>query len=320
MKTYSIALLIAALALGGCSTAYQAGQTPDAVYAPAEGNVNTASSANSDNERIASANDDSDDGQYVTYDNSDYNTGYADDYDGYYTQRIRMFDSPGSFYAGSYYMGSPYSMSLGWSPLMWSPGMSLALTLGSPWGGWYSPWYAYGPYAYSPFYSYYPYYPAYYGGYGYYGGGFGGKYIIANPRPAASYGPRGSVNSRAGVRSTNTVNAGERVGTSAPRRVFTNGNTNGNIRASNPRRVFTSSPDEHPVNVNTNTRTTVERQPRRLFRSNNTNRSNVISRPTETNRPVRTFENNAPQRSMSTFSNSSESNSAPVRISSPRRR
>jgi hypothetical protein len=343
MKTYSIALLIAALAVvGGCSTAYQSGQTPDAVYYSPDPGVGPA--APNDNQTIAAQADSDDDGQYVTYDDGTQSAGYADDQDGYYARRINMFDNPGSLYAFnnyslglgySPYMGLGYS-SLGWNPFMWSyPSLSLGWTLGSPWGGWYRPMYAYG--AYSPYslgfmngyYAGHGYYG--YGGYGYgYGYGYGeGKYINRNPRPSISYGPRRSVSSQAGAVSRPTTSTDGSV--NSPRRVFRSGNTGGTTGGdSHPRRVFKSNPSEHPVNVNPSTRT-VEKQSRvRIFnRSTVTDRNESSNsdrnyRPTETRRsvqPQRRFQNNTRMQSAPSYnSNSGSSQSAPARSFSPRGR
>jgi hypothetical protein len=83
MKTYSAILIIGALALavGGCGTAYQA-QTPDAVYySPSQNNAGYASSSamNSNQEAVAD-NSDPNAGNYVTYDDGDYNNSSNNSY------------------------------------------------------------------------------------------------------------------------------------------------------------------------------------------------------------------------------------------------
>jgi len=324
MKTYSFILVLAALALASCGTAYRGTQTPDAVYySPAQENA----PSQGDHSGMAAAQD-SEGGQYVTYDDGSASGGYADDYDDYYSRRINMFDR-GDYFATNYYMSSPwslgfspyYSMGLGYNPFAFSyPSLSLGLGFGSPWGAWYRPSYAFGGW-YSPFYTPYSYFPGYYGGY--YGGGYGyygGKYISVSPRPASSVGPRRSINSR-GAQGGTAVSPAS--GVSAPRRVFT---TNGSREtpagvSSGTRRVFRSRPGEHPVNVNPNVRSG-ERPSRSIFRSNST-----INRSSESRsvRPARTFERNTNtyrvEQSAPSFNRSSGSQSAPVRsFSSPRGR
>lgn len=342
MKTYSSILMLAvfALALGGCGTAYQA-QTPDAVYySPTEnqGAVTTTDDNGSDR-----TSDGTDQGQYVTYQDS-YNGGYANDYDGLYSQPASLYGYSGSYgLYNSYAMMSPYSYGygLGWNPFAFSmPSLSLMFSMGSPWGGFYRPL-AYGgyynPYMYGGYYGgyggmYYPgYYSSYYPGYGY--GYGGGKYLNANPRPAGSYGPRTSSNSRAaGIRST-SVSGSRPEGVSAPRRTFgvsgTTGETTRPVNSrttTNGRRVFRVNPNERPVNVNTNTRVSESRtteRPRRVETNTRTVERQPVQRQQPVDRPVsrpqRTFEVQRSQPSYSAPSNSAP-RSAPTRSFSPRGR
>lgn len=348
MKTYSSILLIGALAfaVGGCSTAYQA-QTPDAVYySPSQNNTGYASSSTrNSNQETVTDNSNSNSGNYVTYDDGDYNNNSGNysylNYPGYNTQALNLFDNSGSFYANSsfmlgspmmspYYFGSPYSLGLGYSPFLWRyPSLSLGLGLGYSWG---SPWMGslYNPYSFGGLYS--PFYSPYMMGYGYYGGGYGyydygGKLGNYTPRPASAYGPRRSSNSRVymGDGNTTTLNG------SAPVRAFGNTNT-GNVRTSTNRfgseRVFTTNPNEHPENLNSNTRV-AEKKPSifRMFRRNNNNTyveprrtSQEIYRPQQQertfNRPERTFQQ--PQRVEVSTPSFNNSGSAPVRTFSPR--
>lgn len=320
MKTYSIALFTAALALlAGCSTAYRTGQTPDAVYAPA-GTAAPSGGAE------AVSGDNREAGNYVTYDNDQYNDG------DYYNSSI--YDRPYSLYAfndmyvGPSYLGLGYG-SLGWNPFMFSyPSLSLAWTFGSPWGRWYP--YGYGslyPFGYSPWYGYNPYFPGYYGYYGglyrhgYYGGygyGYGGKYLSL--RPANSYAPRNSYTSRARAAERPETTTGGNNVTSSPRRVFRS-NDNGNV-TTRPRRIFRSNPDEHPIGVNPGTRTE-RREPARTVNRQNENNYRR-SEPQRTYRPEpqqRTYEqnNNRVERSAPSY-NSTPSYSAPSRTFSPRGR
>lgn len=327
MKTYSFILLIAALAIGGCSSAYRSTQTPDAVYYSPEQERSVYTS--SDNNQTVIQGDNPDAGSYVVYDdgNNDYNDYYDD---GYYSRRISMFDRPGSLYAfNNFYWNDPWYWN---DPFMWNglsswnmgfaynpfyrgyPSLALSWSWGSPWGRWYRPWGHY----YSPWYSYgySPYYSGgYWGGYGY------GKNIILNPRPATSYGARRSVSSRAanGISSPRS-SSGERA--NAPRRVFRSNNSDNNDNnvetARRPRRVFKAQPDEHPVRVNNNRTVETQRPTRRVFKSNSDN--NRSYRPAQQNtrsinRPTRSF-NSTPTRS----SSSSRSFSAPARTSAPRGR
>lgn len=321
MKTYSYIIMLAAFAfaLGGCSSAYRTAQTPDAVYYSPAGDTGGGEAASSDNTTVA-ANDGSDQGQYVTYEDGD-NGGYANDYDGYYSERINMFDNPGNYWSlNSYAMMNPwygggYSYGLGWNPFAFTmPSLTLAFGAGWPWGGFYSPM------AYSSFYNPY-FYGGYYGGYGgYYPGyyGYGGKYVVTNPRPAGSYGPRVSPNSRAAVRGA--TNPGRTTGVSAPRRSFgVNGRSTETPRpvSNSPRRNFRVSSNERPVDVNTNTRIVERSQPTRPVNRPQQVRQEV-RQPVE--RPQRTFENTPRvevQRSAPSYSAPS---SAPVRSFGPRGR
>ncbi|MGH2643778.1 MAG: hypothetical protein ACRDE2_07520, partial [Chitinophagaceae bacterium] len=348
MKTYSTILLIGALALaiGGCSTAYQA-QTPDAVYySPSQNNSRYASSSNSNSSQEAVTDDTNpNSGNYVTYENgyNEDNSGsysYLNNYSGYNTQALNLFDNPYNSYAyNSFMIGSPMFYSplsmgfgLGLSPYYGIyPSLGLGLGL-SPYYGLYPSFgmgYPFGmmgglysPYAMGGFYSPY-YYPSYMMGYGYYGGGYGyGKLGTYTPRPASAYGPRGSVNSRT------YLGAGEGTLTngSAPIRTF--GNTsprnvqNNTIYGRTPERVFTTNPNEHPENLNTNTR--VEEKRPSIFRVFQRNNNNNYVEPKQSNqetfrpqqertyyRPERTFES-TPRVETSTpsFNNSG---SAPVR-------
>lgn len=349
MKTYSTILIIGALALavGGCGTAYQA-QTPDAVYySPSQNNAGYASSsAVNSNQEAVTDNSDPNAGNYVTYDDGDYNnsSNYSYlNYPGYNTQALNLSANPGNFYAynsfmmGSpmmyspYYLGSPYSMGLGYSPFLGSyPSLSLGLGLGYSWG---NPWMGglYNPYSFGGLYSPYYYSPYMMGYGGYYGGGYGyyGYDKLGNytPRPASAYGPRRSSNSSVymGDGNTTTING------SAPVRTFGNTNT-GNARTNTNRfgseRVFTTNPNEHPENLNTNTRV-AEKKPSilRMFQRNNNNnyveprRNNQeIYRPQQQertfSRPERTFEQ-SPRVEVSTPSYNN-SGSAPARTFSPR--
>lgn len=324
MKTYSAILFIAALALSSCGTAYQAGQTPDAVYYSPEEEQQPVPTASSNADQYV-VNTDSEEGNYVVYqDGAGYNDySYYDD--GYYSRRIHMFDRPGGLFSYNYYMmnnpwygGSPYLWnsfaynSFGWyhNPYMWSPGLSFGLSWGLPYayGGWYNPYRPYYGYGYG--YGYMPGY--YYGGYGY---GYG-KYLISNPRPAVSYGPRRSVGSRAA--NTNPSNRVSRAGqsanaprvsrtsservqgdnnTRATRRSFRQGENERTVRTDNRRRTSTSSrserrifrqrADERPVRVNQQRSTT--RQQQRAVRPQRTTRR-VYQQPrnTSTSRPQRT--------------------------------
>lgn len=326
MKTYSIIFLIAAvLALGSCSTAYRSGQTPDAVYYSPE-QERTVYTSNNNGQTVIQG-DNPDAGSYVVYNNGEdgYNNYYED---GYYSRRINMFDRPGSLYSfNNYYLSNPwhgvydpfmwngmYAMNMGlYNPYFWSyPSLSLSLGWGSPFSRWYSPFWRH----YSPWYSYgyySPYYTGYYGNY--WGGGFGKNINIA-PRPAVSYGPRRSVSSRAASGVSSPRVSGEH--TNSPRRVFRSNNNTGNDNpgtVERPRRVFKSKTDEHPIQVNNNTRT----PNRRVFRSPNNNQQNNY-RPSENrsfNRPSRTF-NSSPVNTSS--SGSSRSFSSPARVSAPRGR
>lgn len=353
MKTYSFILsLVALLGLGACSTTYQTGQAPDAVYySPAEeqqGQGNLATTATDD---YYVANNDSEGDRYVIYkDDDDYND-YMEGYnDGYYSRRINMFDRPGGLFSYNYYMmnrplyGSPYLWnsfaynSFGWynDPFMWSPGLRLGLSWGMPlaYGGWYNRWY-------NPFYSYNSYYP-YYGGYGYgYFPGYygGGKYLNTNPRPAVSYGPRRSAGSPAAHTTSRTSASGSKTAT-APRRVFrTNSNESvqgsGNTRV---RRSFKPEEGERTIQNNSSERRAVSRSRRRVFksrpdetpvrinRSSNVRRTTPARQQTETRRiqqprrvqqPTYRRSSPAPTRSYSSPSTSTRSSSS--RTFSPRR-
>lgn len=329
MKTYSIALLTAAVALmAGCSTAYRSGQTPDAVYAPA----GTAVSPSGGTEAVSRENPDA--GNYITYQNDQYSNGDYYNNDSYATD---SYGSPYSLYSfNNIYLGMPGYLGLGygplgWNPYMWSyPSLSLAFTFGSPWGRWYRP-YAFSPYAYNPYFpAYYGYYggyhsylPGYYDGYGYgYGYGYGGsKYL--NLRPANSYAPRNSHTSRArSAVSPGTRTSGTNV---APRRVFRSG-TSGNT-TERPRRIFRSKPDEHPIGVNPG-RTVERQQPSRTVnrqsrQSTNTYRR-VETRPQTEQRtyqqPQRTYQQNDNRVERSAPSYQSTPRSSAPRTYSPRGR
>jgi hypothetical protein len=324
MKTYSIALFTAALALlAGCSTAYRTGQTPDAVYAPA-GTAAPSGGAE------AVSGDNRDAGTYVTYDNDQYNDG---DYynSSTYGQPYGLY-SFNDMYLGPSYLGLGYG-SLGWNPFMWSyPSLSMAWTFGSPWGRWYP--YGFGslyPYEYSPWYAYNPYFPGYYGGYygglyrhGYYYGGYGygGKYL--SQRPANSYAPRNSYSSRARAAEAPERTSGNNV-TSSPRRVFRS-NDNGNA-TTRPRRIFRSNPDEHPIGVNPGTRTETRQPSRTINRQSENNYRRTETRPQPQQRVYRPEpqqrsyqqNNSRVERSAPSY-NSTPSYSAPSRTFSPRGR
>lgn len=345
MKTYSSIWMLAvfALALGGCGTANKM-QTPDAVYYSPAGNQGSTATYRDDNGSEVTT--DGDQGQYVTYQDGD-NGGYANDYDGLYSNAYNY----GSYGLNSYYLSSPvygygYGYGLGWNPLAYSmPSLSLMFSMGYPWGGFYRP-FAYGgyynPYMYGGGYyggygMYYPgYYSAYYPGYGYGYGYGGGKYLNVNPRPANSYGPRTSSNSRAAaVRGTSVGNRAQ--GVSAPRRTFgvsnsrgettrpVSGSTNADGRNSNAnsrtRRVFRVNPNERAVNLNTNSRVSNSRSSATPERTE-TNTRVVERQPVQrqvVERPQRTFE---VQRSQPSYSQPTYSapRSAPTRSFSPRGR
>lgn len=342
MKTYYFLTLIALVVMSSCGTAYQTGQTPDAVYYSPESEQPQARAVNNDQYAVAT---DSDEGNYVVYQDgdeyaSDYEEGYDAGYsDGYYSRRIQMFDRPGSlfsynynmmsnpWYGGSYYWNRFAWNGFGWynSPYMWSPGLSFSLSWGRPYyayGGWYSPWY-------NPWYSYGHYYNY---GYGYSapGWGWGGKYMNYSPRPAVSYQPRHAAGSRASqtVRSANGIPR-TNENTTAPRRVFTrssseNVQTDNNTRArrtetartsEHARRVYKPRSDETPVrrvrqssNTRSRTTTTTQRPTRRVF---NTNRTQQVQRQSNTR--------TQPTRTISRPSSPAPRTSAP-RTSAPRRR
>lgn len=337
MKTYYLLILAATIALASCGTAYQTGQTPDAVYYSPGEEVQPAASSDSYDDQYAVAQD-GDEGNYVVYQDGDYDQDYdyADGGDGYYSRRIRMFDQPGSLYAYNYYnMGSPWYTpyyggsylwnrfaysGFGWysNPWMWSPGLHFGLGWGSPYafGGyssWYNPWYSYG------------YYPGYYSG-------WGGKYGYTNPRPAVSYQPRRSVGSPASQATRRASTAGSTSNTETPRRVFSRSSsetvrTADDARArrssgertttratdEGTRRTFQREKSERPVRVirdnNTRTRTSTQQPARRT--------SQPAPRPTQQRTTTRTYQQ--PSRSVSRPSVSTRS-SAPARTSSPRRR
>ncbi|MHB1922511.1 MAG: hypothetical protein ACYCOO_09775 [Chitinophagaceae bacterium] len=255
MTALKNSLFLIALVLGGCSSTYNTGQTPDNVYYspanPAPSYTNSQQVANPDNQSIAS---NGNNGNYVTYDNG-YGSGYQPTF-----SNASMFNP--SFGFNSFY--DPYNIyglnDYGWnnfSPYgIYSPwGFNSGFSLGLSYGSLYS---AFDPY-YSPFYSY----PMY--SYGYLGNGYYGKpgyqdygfydYNSYNSRPANSWGPRRSVSSNANA--TYNARQGGYIygGGSAPVRTF---NAPGNISGSgsaprignSPRRVFYSSPGEVPVNPN----------------------------------------------------------------------
>lgn len=352
MKTYSTILLVGALALaiGGCSTAYQA-QTPDAVYySPSQNNSRYASSSDNSsnsNENATADNNNPNSGSYVTYengynDNNQGNYSYLNDYSAYNSANYGDYDS---YMLGSAFMYSPFSLGLelGLNPYygLYSYYPSFGLGLGlSPYYGLYPSFSLgfgyplmmggfYSPYAFGGFYSPY-YYPGYMMGYGYYGGGYGySKLGTYTPRPASAYGPRGSANSRTylGVGESTPTNG------SAPVRTFGNVRTgnvpNNSIYGRSPERVFTTNPNEHPENLNTNTRVEQKRPGiLRMFQRNNNNnyveprRTNQeVYRPQQERtfyRPERSFEQ-APRVEVSTPSFNS-SGSAPARSFSPRGR
>ena len=346
MKTYYTLSLAALLALASCGTAYQTGQTPDAVYfSPGEEAQPAAASDQYTDDQYYddqyAVAEDSDEGNYVVYQDGDYDEDYdyANGGDGYYSRRIQMFDQPGSLYSYNYYnLGSPWYTpyyggsylwnrfaysGFGWysNPWMWSPGLHFGLGWGSPYafGGWYSSWY-------NPWYSY-GYYPGYYSGWG-----WGGKYGYTNPRPAVSYQPRRSFGSPASQTTRRAVSNGSTSTTERPRRVFSSSpservrtaddsrarrssGTRTSVRTTDQgtRRTFQRESSERPVRVsrdnNTRTRTSTRQPARRTYQA--------PSRPTQQRTaPTRSYQ---PTRSVSRPSISTRS-SAPARTSSPRRR
>lgn len=304
MKPFLYSGVILVLILGGCSTAYQTGRTPDDVYySPAhERTGGYASSDASQQQSVVPANDNGS-GNYVTYsdgNNSAYNyNSAAEAYDYGYND---PYYSPyyGNYYLNQYY--SPYSFG-------WYPSFSLGLGFGYPWMyNYFSPW---GLGGYNPYYSYW--------GGGYYPGFYYSKYYSYTPRPANSYGPRVGMSSNARV--YGGANTGTYTNGSAPVRTFNTGTTGGVARPGNtyihaPRRVFVPAPDERPVNVSSANRSGGVF---RIFRNynNNTYRPEPVNvqRPVREFQPARTFE---PQRTESApVMNSSP---APVRTFSPRSR
>lgn len=341
MKTYYFLTAIVALALAGCGTAYQAGQTPDAVYYSPDSNPQPARTTSNTTDQYAVANN-NEGGNYVVYQDgdeyySDYDEGYSEGYsDGYYSRRIRMFDRPGGLFSYNYHMmsspwyGGSYLWnrfsynSFGWyhNPYMWSPGLSFGLSWGNPYafGGWYSPYYSYSNY----------YYPGYYHS----GWGWGGKYSIYEPRPAVSYRPRRSAGSRASsaTRSASGV-AQPHAGADAPRRVFKRSSSeDARTDTKRTRRSFSRTDGESttPVRRTNNERRVYkprsDEQPVRRVRSNNNTRSRTPTRTTQRT-STRRVQRSQPRvqrrtntRSVSRPSTPTRTRSTSHRTSSPRRR
>ncbi|MCK7556192.1 hypothetical protein MKQ70_14675 [Chitinophaga sedimenti] len=223
MKPMIYSAAVAMLVLSSCSSAYKTAQTPDDVYYSPSRPVYAAN-----NQRQASkSNVDQDSERYVTYDDNGRSTDtyvtYEDSdeekYD--YARRMDRFNRPYSgsywdnYYYDDFYYGSPrmygmYGSSMMYSPYAWgrpwgsSFGMSLGWGMGGFYGG-YSPYSAWGwgsPYSSFYYGSPYSYWGGGYGGWGnYYGGGWGypgyyhGGGAGYKPRPANSWGPRGSSSS-----------------------------------------------------------------------------------------------------------------------------
>lgn len=311
MKPFIYSGVILALILGGCSTAYKTGQTPDDVYySPAQERTTSYAGADQSQSSGVAATPAQDGSNYVTYNDAgsnNYASSNAYDYgysDPYY--------SP--YYAGNYGMGwnsfySPYSYSS-----FWYPSMSIGMGWGYPWlgmGSYYSPWSYYGGFGGYPYYSYWG---------GYYSGYYTGKY--SNPRPANSYGPRVGMSSNANARGyvTGGTNTNNYVNGNAPVRVFNTGST-GTARPgvyNAPRRVFTPAPDERPVNVSNNNRSGGLL---RVFRSDNNSAPQPVSRPVNTERPAPVREFQQPARTFESAPRTeSAPASAPVRTFSPRSR
>lgn len=306
MKTFLYSGVILALILGGCSTAYQTGRTPDDVYySPARERTGGYSSTDATQQETTVATSDQGSGNYVTYsdgDNPSYNYDYGYN-DPYY----------GGSYHGNYYLNNYYSpFSYGWYP-----SLSLGFGFGYPWmDSYFSPW-GLGSW-YNP-YSYWGGYP-YWGG-AYYPGYYYGKYYTYTPRPSNSYGPRMGMSSTT-TRASGGANTGTYTTGSAPVRTFNTGTTGGVARPGNtyihsPRRVFVAAPDERPVNVNSGNRSGGVF---RIFRSNN---NTYRPQPVNVERPVREFQPSRsfePQRTESAPVMNSSPEPAPVRTFSPRSR
>ncbi|NSL87827.1 hypothetical protein ECE50_013345 [Chitinophaga sp. Mgbs1] len=300
MKPILYIALAGSLALGACSSTYQATSTPDDVYYSPRQKTNGYASNNGSNgnsRQDENANytqsADEDGGTYVTY---------QDDDQGDYQRRLNRFGSNSNYsggywdgynaasnlYMNNYYGGgfSPYG-GFGYSSL-WGPSLSIGLGWGSRWGysPFYSPW-SYGYYGgYSPWawgggWGGYPYYSHWYGGGGYYGGGYyghGGGYYI-NRRPANSYGPVRSGSER-------IISGGN----------YTNSGGNGGGGYVRPARGSYQPANGNGGYVNPNSGTD---RPRRIFQQSGSER--VISRPTYNNdngggysRPQRSMEYSRP--------------------------
>ncbi|PJJ76517.1 hypothetical protein BXY57_2143 [Thermoflavifilum aggregans] len=323
MKSLSYMLLGIGLLLGGCATAYRAGQTPDDVYySPAQTQEAVAATNNSSSSAVSTENGD----HYIVYDDQN-NNGLT------YTQRLQMFNDPNYFYDPFIFYNSyafnPYFAYSSW----WGPSFAWSLSFGnyySPfyWNPWYPGYYAW----YSPYLWYTPY--AWYGlPYGYYGYA-GGKYIV-NPRPANTYAPRVNYEARSGAMNGISTGSNGTVNTNAPRVFYnhTNGNTSSPLPPSNTRRIFTTpqnetpatnistparnrrvfiqQPDEHPVSTPSNNRGGFFR----MFRSNENN-LNSTSRFQQA--PDRSFETRSFSSPTPMFRSAPVENAAPVRTFSPR--
>jgi hypothetical protein len=335
MKPMIYSAAVALLVLSSCSSAYKTAQTPDDVYySPARERVYANNTArNTDEYAEETYTDNEGDDNYVTYSDEDeerydyarridrFSRGYNGNYwDGYY------FDD---FYGPSIYVNNYWGS--GWNRWgsYWGPSISFGLGWGyNPWGwnswygGWGNPWYGSG--WYHP--GYYSYYPGWYGGGyggGWHGGGWAGGYY--NPRPANSWGPRGSSTSRIfdGNRSNYTPRPNNRG--SAPIRTFdrSSGNNvqpgNVNDRSTNrytPRRTFQSSPNERPV-----TQPNRQVTPSRTFDRSDSRpapdfrQSSPAPQRQSSPAPSRTFERSSPPPSNNSGSNSS---GTPARTFRPR--
>ncbi|QOR76381.1 MAG: hypothetical protein IMW88_02140 [Thermoflavifilum sp.] len=324
MKSFSYMLLGLGLLLGGCATAYRAGQTPDDVYySPAQTQeaVATAQSASSTSSTAVNTEDGS---HYIVYDDQD-NGGLT------YTQRLRMFNDPNYFYDPFVFYPSyafnPYFAYSSW----WGPSFAWSLSFGNFYAPFYwNPWYP-GYYAwYSPYLWYTPY--AWYGlPYGYYYGFAGGKYVI-NPRPANTYAPRMNYEARSSMMGGAAGATGGAVNTSAPRVFYRqDNNSTSPVTPSNARRIFTTSPqetpatnvspartrrvfiqrpDERPASMPSNNRSGLFR----IFRANDNNTSAPRFQPA----PDRSFEPRTFSSPAPVFRSAPVENAAPVRTFSPR--
>ncbi len=305
----------ALLVLSSCSSAYKTSQTPDDVYySPARERVYANNTARSTRASNVEETYDDNGNNYVTYQNEDeerydyarridrFSRGYNGNYwDGYY------FDD---YYSPSVYVNNYYGFGNRWGwGSYWGPSLSFGLSWGggyNPWGwnswyggGWGSPYGYYGyPWNSGWYGSYYPgYYPGWYG--------HGSGYYYAQPRPANSWGPRGSSYSRV-FNNGNYVAPTPNTSGSAPRRVFdgtrdrTVPNT-GNGNTGMPRRVFDRAPSERP-----------SVQPGNGNQPNYTPRRTFDRAPSE--RPVTQPSDNTPRR---TFDRSERPSPPPVRQEQP---